>query len=230
VEAKWLHKQDRERILVFCAGWGMDERPFQKLDANCYDVLILYNFKKITSDSEIRGVINRYREKILIGWSMGVWCGQKLFKNRTTFDRTIAVNGTLCPIHDHYGIPRDLFFSTLQKWSPETRMKFYRRMCRDKGLMSTFLENMPARGVEDQKEELAGYLQSADCIDSSESIYSEIIVSDNDLVVATSNQVAFWEGCKTTILAGSHFPFYQWKSWDELLLRSGTNETQAQEI
>lgn len=218
----WLSERREERLLIFCNGWGMDEKPFAELATAGLSVLVLSNFTYLSSRD--RDVVlslikdfERYTERFLLAWSMGVWVAQKLFVgHENLFHKTIAVNGTLCPISEQYGIPRELFRSTARGWSETSRQKFYRRMCGEKQLTEQFLKNEPERSVSDQQEELIWYLEQVDCLPEEERLFNEVWVSDNDRVMPTKSQLSYW-GSEVKMLNGGHFPFYQNKSWRELL-------------
>lgn len=214
----WLHKENRNRLIVFCNGWGMDGQPFRPLESHEYDVLNLYDFRNLECNKELDTLLAGYGEYILIGWSMGVWAGQKIFAESSyQFTRTIAINGTLCPIDDHYGIPRELFVGTMKGWSDLARCKFYHRLCGSMEIEHCFLANQPDRSLTDQQDELAYYLDAACCMKREESMYSEVIVSDRDRIVPTAHQLEFWGKEVAVQLAGSHFPFYHFSRWDDLL-------------
>jgi len=222
MQYSWLAKNREKRLLVFCNGWGMDEKPYNKLTATGIDVLVLSDFSDLSS-RDCEGVIpgidafGHYQERILLAWSMGVWAAHKLFaRSESAFQRKIAVNGTLCPIHDRYGIPRELFGVTAQAWSESSKEKFYRRMCGEKNLTREFMDNAPARGIADQQRELNWYLEQVDCLSSTEAFYSEVWVSTKDRIMATENQLNFW-GDDVRFVSGGHFPFYRKSCWHELL-------------
>lgn len=222
----WLHKHKRNRVIVFCNGWGMDARPFAPLTSREFDVVNLYDFRELDTDQLPSGIFTDYAERILIGWSMGVWAGQRLFADcHQAFSRKLAINGTLCPIDSRFGIPRELFAATKEAWSELSRRKFYHRLCGSKEVEQRFLDHQPERTLIDQQAELACYLERCDCLEQQHSIYHEVAVSDNDRIVPTANQLAFWRDArgdgwddeKVIRLTGSHFPFYRWPGWDELL-------------
>ncbi len=218
MEVSWLHKGKNKKLIVFCNGWGMDGCPFVELASSDYDVCMFYDYRQIGGQLPIESDFWQYRQIHLISWSMGVWAGQKLFADkRHLLDRTIAVNGTLCPIDDNYGIPVQVYDATLARFSEATRLKFYQRMCREKSVIKRFLARQPERSVQDQAEELLTVKKMADCQESKRSIYREVLVSEQDFIVPTANQLNFWRHGSVTRLKGYHFPFYLWRSWDQLL-------------
>lgn len=214
----WLHKEGRDRLLVFCNGWGMDPRPFLVLAASAYDVLNLYDFRNVRECGAPLDLLAEYDERLLLGWSMGVWAGQQLFAgHEQLFTRTIAVNGTLCPVDDRYGIPRKLFAGTMEGWSESARHRFYRRLCGEREVEERFLQNQPLRSLADQQDELAYYLETAGHLERERSIYREVVISAKDRIVPTAHQLAYWGEAGVVRLAGGHFPFYCWDCWDDLL-------------
>ena len=196
----------------------MDDRPFRLLTATDYDVCMLYDYSQLQEDDGGTQNLNEYDGVILIGWSMGVWAGQRLFADISEkFSRTIAINGTLCPISDRFGIPEKIFDSTLLGFAVEARSKFYRRMCRDKTNLDLFLANQPQRALESQHMELKSLRENVDCLSSENAIYNEIIVADSDWIIPSKNQYQFWHDRKIFNIQGFHFLFYLWQSWDQLL-------------
>jgi biotin synthesis protein BioG len=221
----WLHRYNRDRLLVFCNGWGMDGRPFMPLQVHAYDVLMCYDYTDLEIDKDIVELIGSYSEAHLLGWSMGVWAGQRLFTAKADlFRRKIAINGTLCPIHDQFGIPIEIFSSTLDNFNETARLKFYRRMCRERGILGAFLGNQPERKIQDQRLELEHLLHTTDCLPAEASIYTDIVIAERDFIMPTANQERFWAQKKVHIIDGSHFLFYGWKSWDNLLCDIGSGD------
>lgn len=217
MKSAWLHQQHQDRLIIFCSGWGMDANPFLPLSAKQFDVLMLFDYGDPDLDFDVEILARHYPCIFLVSWSMGVWVGQQIFRSWShLFQRTIAINGTLCPIHDQLGIPVQLYTATVEQFSVSTRLKFYRRMCRQQSL-ETFLENQPQRSVESQSLELAALQGQVGCQDAGETIYSQVFIASHDLVIPTANQLTFWQGRKVCRIKGSHFLFYNWQSWDELM-------------
>lgn len=218
MKGSWLHRTGRKELIVFCNGWGMDGTPFQPLTSSDYDVYMLYDYQDLIPAQPIMDIVRGYQQVSLISWSMGVWVGQKLFADSTgLFHRTLAINGTLCPIDDRLGIPEKIFAETLSGFSEITRMKFYRRMCREKTNLKMFLSRQPLRLASEQRNELASLQTNVDCISAEQSIYQEIIVAEYDWIIPSANQLRFWSGKSINAIAGFHFLFYLWPSWDHLL-------------
>jgi pimeloyl-[acyl-carrier protein] methyl ester esterase len=224
METVWLHNNDRQNLIIFCNGWGMDGGPFRFLTSSDYDVYMLYDYRKLNMP-DIGAIAGKYIQVHLVSWSMGVWAGQKLFSAIAhLFHRTIAINGTLCPIDNRFGIPAKVFDATMVEFNEKARAKFYKRMCREKNNLNLFLSSQPQRSLEEQGEELTALRKMVDCLPVDQSIYREIIVAEKDFIMPTVNQLHYWQGIQTgqvTPVAGFHFLFNLWSSWDQLLDFSG---------
>ncbi len=213
----WLHRNSKKNLLVFCAGWGMDERPFKHLKTSRYDVLFLYDFNNIDEDVRCITQLSGYEKFYLVAWSMGVWWGRQLFGNTQIFAHTVAINGTLCPIDRTYGIARHIMVATLESWSETTREKFYRRMCRNSEVMQAFMRTRPQRTIASQQRELAYYLATIKGFQNDDDFYENIVISEKDFVVTTKNQRRFWADRNVINISGGHLPFFSWQSWDDML-------------
>ncbi len=196
----------------------MDEHPFKHLIAKKYDIVMINDYSELDYDLPIVELVNSYEECILLGWSMGVLAGQQLFADKKDiFQKLIALNGTLQPISDAYGIPVDTFQATFNNFNEATRLKFYKRMCKEKLLLKKFLRTKPKRDLDDQREELAQLLKRKTIFLPEDSIYTEVIITLHDYIIPTENQKRFWNNMNINLIEGSHFPFYSWESWDELV-------------
>lgn len=229
MKSSWLHQgRGRQELIIFCNGWGMDGTPFQPIGAERVDVLMFFDYVDLLPDRELAPLFQRYRAVFLVSWSMGVWAGQQVFAPWSRcLRRALAINGTLCPVHDQFGIPLSVFNATREQFGGAARLKFYRRMChngrdsRGGNVLETFIANQPQRSLENQARELAALSNTAGRLPVSTSIYSDIVIGEQDLIMPTANQDAFWhghgQGREVRHVEGSHFLFYEWQSWDALL-------------
>ena len=217
--AHWLVDNRSQKLIIFCNGWGMDHHPLAHLGSADHDVLILSDYTSLDVAVDIDGLGARYGEINLICWSFGVWAGPRLFVDAAEmFTRKIAVNGTMRPIDDRYGIPRQFFEATLDHFSVTVRDRFYRRMCRPVSVLELFLENSPRRSVINQKAELDKLAGLVARSDEPEHFYDTAIIASRDLIIPTVNQLSYWQGrCPIVNIEGCHYPFAGWRSWSDIL-------------
>lgn len=200
---KWLNKKDNQKLIIFFNGWGMDECIINHLQAEDYDVLMFYDYNTPETDFDFSN-LNLYPKKYLIAWSMGVMMA-------TLFDidyvSKTAINGTLKPIDNKYGIPRRIYDLTLTAFSLEGAKIFIKNMYKENGNLPE-----PQREFENQKSELEALTHYEAKQDFK---YDRIIISTKDSIIPTKNQAAFW-GIEPNTESG-HAPFNLFNKWSELL-------------
>lgn len=200
---KWLNKDNNINLILFFNGWGMDESVVKHLNTCDYDVLMFFDYNNLNTDLDF-SVFNNYKNKYLIAWSMGVMIAS-LFNIEYT--SKTAINGTLKPIDNNFGIPEKIYNLTLKSFSPESAKKFIKNMYNeDFGILNI------NRDFENQKSELKALLTYK----ANENFkYDKVIISSKDKIIPTKNQTAFW-GIEPNIDSG-HAPFNIYSSWNELL-------------
>jgi biotin synthesis protein BioG len=102
---KWLNNQKQKELIIFFNGWGMDESVVSHLQPDNFDVLMFYDYNSLNTDFDFN-MLNKYCSKNLVAWSMGVMIGT-LFN--IDYEIKTAINGTLNPIDDKYGIPKKIY-------------------------------------------------------------------------------------------------------------------------
>lgn len=213
MQCHWLNKKNNNNLIVFFAGWSFDYFPFEFLDCNNNDVLAVYDYNEITEIPEFKD----YKYKMLITWSMGVYIAYLLKDKFKDFDKKIAVNGTVYPVDDNYGIPHKTFNLTLKYAQTGLEGKFYKNVFNNDDLYKKYTQNPVQRTIENRVSELHklnNMIQSADN-EYNGHFYDKAIVSNNDKIIPTKNQIAFWKN-KAVLIDCGHFPFYNYKSWDEI--------------
>ena len=135
MEIKTINNRSR-KVILFFADWGMDHQPFGHLQGDDYDIVILYNYT--TLESRLLEVIKNYRQINIIALGAGVWAASatfgQIYHSLTTsgsftsgsspagtsnrfriirllkkIGRAIAIDGTLCPVSNIWGIPQEIF-------------------------------------------------------------------------------------------------------------------------
>ena len=64
----FIIKNNQKHLLLFFAGWGMDETPFLQIRPTNKDWLICYDYRSLEFDADI---LQEYSEITLIAWCMG---------------------------------------------------------------------------------------------------------------------------------------------------------------
>lgn len=212
---KWLNKAENKKIIIFFNGWGMDENVVKHLDCEDYDVLMFYDYNTLDTDFDF-SLLNIYYEKNLIAWSMGVMVGGEYKTNLLPLNQTIAINGTLKPINVEFGIHPKIYDLTIKGFNEKGRARFIKSMFNKEQDINC------SRDIENQKAELIALKEICKLIPTStlplgegKMLYNKILIGDNDKIIPTKSQVAFW-GIEPNLESG-HCPFFEFTKWSELL-------------
>ncbi len=214
MQSHWLNKQNNDKLIIFFAGWSFDHKPFEFLDCKDYDVLILYDY-----GNESLPQIPVYKQYFLIAWSMGVYTAYRLRNELPDFTKKIAVNGTTLPVDDNYGIPVKPFLLTLRHAKIGLEGKFYQNIFDSQAEFERYMKTPVERSIENREEELLKLYERIKLSETDyENYYDIAVVSTNDKIIPPKNQLNFWGNTAQTFESG-HFPYYNFKSWTEILCR-----------
>lgn len=212
----WLNKKDgNKKLLLFFCGWSFDYKPFERLECNDYDVLMLYDYNDLSIPIEILG----YEEYFLITWSMGVFVAYLLKEKLPEFKEKIAINGTPFPVDNEKGIPIKTFDLTLKHVETGLQGKFQRNLFKTEEEFQKYLQNPVAREIPNQASELVSLKKLIDKTDVDyKKYYNRAIISNTDKIIPTRNQHNCWDNvCPVVVLNSGHFPFYDFESWNDIL-------------
>jgi biotin synthesis protein BioG len=181
-----------DRLILIFAGWAMDPTPFSHLSKNGYDVMVVWDYRALDFDENW---VSKYNEICLIAWSFGVFAAAStLGRIRSLITQRIAINGTLSPINDSLGIPRDIFNKTVEGMDERNLRKFYRRMMDSAQTFNSFWEHRPQRPIDELIAELKLYGAYANTLKAEISKWDRAIVGLNDAIFPAANQLKAWTG------------------------------------
>ena len=219
MKAYWLNKENNENLIVFFAGWSFDENPFKNIVCKNYDVIIIYDYNDLSLPDKLNN-LSEYKNKILITWSMGVYAAylhKGLFEN---FDKKIAINGTIYPVDDKYGIPVKIFELTLKHAQTGLKEKFYKNIFHTQEEYEKYLQNPVQRSIENRVSELENlYKDIKNNLVEYEKFYDYAIVSEFDKTIPPKNQIESHKKNNTPFitLPYGHHLFYNFSSWEEII-------------
>lgn len=205
--------RQRARLILFFAGWGMDETPFLHCCPQESDLMVCYDYRELDFNDTL---LANYREIHLVAWSMGVWAASKALSwyQELPITRSIAVNGTPYPVDEERGIPPAIFNGTLEGLNAASLLKFQRRMCGGSEAYERFRSIAPCRSWEELKEELAVIGTLCTVLPPSDWKWDRAFIGENDRIFPPQAQQKAWEGVCPAIEHGSEAHYD-----DELLQR-----------
>lgn len=204
-----------KKLILFFNGWGMDDRAISHIPSNNFDVIMLNEYTDMQLDPSI--IIN-YESIYIVAWSLGVWVANAwLQKNVITPTKTIAINGTLLPIHSDCGIAPDAFQGTIDHWNETNRTKFQMRMFKDRTIFTCNINKLPIRTIREQKEELTILQNLIFSSNIPYVIWNKVFIGSDDLIFGAENQLQFWQDNGNILqLSMPHYPFLELQTWDKI--------------
>lgn len=214
----WLIKNNSEKLIIFFNGWSLDENIVNHLNSDEYDVVMFYDYDNFETLNNIISQINNYKELNVIAWSFGVWACGTTIDNFDKLKNVIAINGTLIPIDNNFGISKKMFNLTLSNLSEITYPKFFKNMFSKEADFS----KLSHRNIENQKQELVQIqeLSSKNTCNENNVFFNKIIIGSQDKIISAKNQLNFWEESKSAHIIKiecGHYIFDLFKTWDEIL-------------
>ena len=214
----WLNKQNKENLIIFFAGWSFDETPFKFLDCGDFDVIIMYDYNKLDLP---KTDFSNYKNINLIAWSMGVFVAYLLKDKLPKFTKKIAINGTIKPVDYEFGIPQKPFLLTLRHAKTGLEGKFYQNIFNKNEEFEKYIKAPVKRTIENRETELRALYEKIKTTEINYThFYDKALISTHDKIIPTKNQVNFWqENSEIEMLESGHFPYYNFKSWNEILCK-----------
>ena len=201
MKQQFIINNSQKQLLLFFAGWGMDETPFLHIQPAGCDWMICYDYRSLEFDTTL---MQAYSEITLIAWSMGVWAAsQVLSKVSLPIRRRIAINGTPFLIDEKRGIPPAIFMGTLEGLNEASLRKFQRRMCADGNVFARFQLTAPERSIEELKEELAAVAEQYQILPTGTFAWEQAIIGESDRIFPPTNQRAAWKGISMSNIDGN---------------------------
>ena len=224
MQYQWLNKNDHKKVIVIFSGWGFPSSVFSHFleNKNDYDVLFIYDYRQLTIDLPD---LDLYQSRFLIAWSFGVssfdlWQKKQHEKKQDiSFDRIIAINGTLQGVDRYMGIPPKVMQKTIDTLSQQSFREFAKRC-----FISEMLPKDLTVNIEERKTELEAIMNRN--ANESFNTWDLVWVSKKDKIFPSNNVSRAWQQYndfrekKTDIkeIDAPHAPFHLWSNWDEVLL------------
>lgn len=192
MKSLWVsrNRENRRAIMLF-AGWGCGASMFGGLSKPGYDIIVFWDYRDESFDeSEMAG----YDELYLIGWSMGVLEATRVLADSALpIVGCLAVNGTLTPVDDRFGIPTVIFNGTLEGLNPRNLLKFYRRMCGSSAVFDKYKSRLPERELSELTEELSLIGCRSVRRAPARWKWSAALIGGSDAIFPSANQKAAWQ-------------------------------------
>ena len=192
------------------------------------DLLALYDYRDLEQSDDLANLPwDSYEAVTIVAWSLGVWAAEQVVPHWSilpTKQRLIAVAGSPYPMHDQWGIPKQIFVGTLEGLTDENRQRFNRRMCGGKRYKQLY-DILSERPTTELRDELQAVYDSLATPEASESTphtrlaWDLAIIGERDQIFPAKNLSTLWKAVNVPTLLfsdGYHYLFDLWQSWSEL--------------
>ena len=192
------------------------------------DLLALYDYRDLEQSDDLADLPwDSYEAVTIVAWSLGVWAAEQVVPHWSilpTKQRLIAVAGSPYPMHDQWGIPKQIFVGTLEGLTDENRQRFNRRMCGGKRYKQLY-DILSERPTTELRDELQAVYDSLAIPEASESTphirlaWDLAIIGERDQIFPEKNLSTLWKAVNVPTLLlpdGYHYLFDLWQSWSEL--------------
>ncbi|HCL57192.1 MAG TPA: hypothetical protein DHW82_09330 [Spirochaetia bacterium] len=218
MKVSWLSKTGKRELIVFFAGWAMDENPVKHLKNDSYDIAVFYDYRNLMLPDDFWKEFSAYKNIFVLSWSMGVWAAglnQAVFPmDKSVF---IAFNGTGMPVDDRFGIPVKIFSMTINNMSEKGRELFFQGMFEKEDDYHRFTR--PERNLEEQVDELIrlrNMTLEKPLLDLS--FFKKAFIGKKDKIIPSKNQSRYWNNqTEIKMLDAGHYPFFLWDSWEKII-------------
>lgn len=217
------------QLIIYFCGWGMTPATVSHLTLpdQC-DLLALYDYRILELSDDLADLPwDSYEAVTIVAWSLGVWAAEQVVPHWSvlpTKQRLIAVAGSPYPMHDQWGIPKQIFVGTLEGLTDENRQRFNRRMCGGKRYKQLY-DILSERPTTELRDELQAVYDSLATPEASESTphtrlaWDLAIIGERDQIFPAKNLSTLWKAVNVPTLLlpdGYHYLFDLWQSWSEL--------------
>ena len=186
-------------ILIF-AGWGSDPRLYAEIEPDGWDTAVVWDY---TSDDFPIDFLRSYSTLYVYAWSMGVWAAARVLKGIKP-DAAFAINGTVTPRDDRFGIPEQIYDATHDSLNERNLQKFRLRMAGDRLTAARLERLLPSPDIDGLKLQLRYIFNNPATPDF---VWTRAYVSDSDRIFPSSSQSAYWQthGVEVRNIAGAHY-------------------------
>ena len=192
------------------------------------DLLALYDYRDLEQSDDLADLPwDSYEAVTIVAWSLGVWAAEQVVPHWSilpTKQRLIAVAGSPYPMHDQWGIPKQIFVGTLEGLTDENRQRFNRRMCGGKRYKQLY-DILSERPTTELRDELQAVYDSLATSEEPETTprtrlaWDLAIIGERDQIFPAKNLSTLWKAVNVPTLLlpdGYHYLFDLWQSWSEL--------------
>ena len=160
-----------------------------------------------------------YTQISVIAYSYGVWALNYVYNQDLLpqVDSSCALCGTFCPIDNEYGVNEKVYEIMMRSLNADTIDKFEKKMAI--GSSSPLNIKSANRKIENLLDELLNIkIVSKNTWFKKNFDFDKVVLAKKDRIFPYSSQSNFWAAHRNKVeLECGHFPFFEFRDFDEIL-------------
>jgi pimeloyl-[acyl-carrier protein] methyl ester esterase len=212
---EWLKQSGFPTLVIFFTGWGMNASSTNHLETGDYDFLVCSGYTDI---GEIAG-LEKYGKILVVGYSMGVMAAEGFMqKTHLNPSATIAINGSVRPVSDEYGIGIEQYRVFNKGLTENSYKTFIFNMSGSAAVFRRYLRSSPGMDIPALQHELTAIETLQETIEAYRP-WDKVILCEGDNIFPYEGLRKYWkDSCSEFIIFDApHYPFFLWENWDEIL-------------
>lgn len=114
------------RLIILFSGWSTSPDFYTGISSEGWDVMVVYDY---SDDGVSVRIPDRYSTVLVVAWSLGVTAAEMALRHEAhRVAAAFAVNGTLAPADDIYGIPSGIYHDTEMSLNERNLRRFRHRL------------------------------------------------------------------------------------------------------
>ena len=190
---EFIRKEGNGRLILIFGGWSTEPSFYKDLTIEGWDILAVTSY---TDFQFPLSLLEEYHTVVLFAWSLGVIASYNCIpKEKISF--AIAINGTICPVSDEYGIPEEIFKGTKDYLTERNLIKFRKRMCGPdyEDVKDRFSQNPDIAKLKKELQFIEDYSKAASTLEGKGTegkYFNRVYISEEDRIFPSSNQLREW--------------------------------------
>lgn len=205
MQSKWIKKDSNDTLILMFMGWACDEGMLEGVNFENCDILSFFDYSGDLNCVEVED-FSRYEHIVIVAWSFGVWVADFLSAKGLLpkVEKAMAINGTVKPIHNDYGIREVNFRLTVKGLERVGLSKFYENICSEKSVNCC------------KREDIAQINELKNLEIQSKQEYNPVLVWDlalvglKDVIFNPKNMINYWDSVGVKVVKCEnveHYPF-----------------------
>ncbi len=210
---------NKSSLIVFFCGFYTDANCFIEFDNGKNDLLFVYDYSDMENNPLEYFDFLDYTKVSVIAYSYGVWALNYVYNQNLLpkIGSSCALCGTFCPIDNEYGVNEKIYDLMARSLNSDTIEKFEQKMAL--GATSPLKIKSANRKIENLSDELLNIkVVSKRTWFKKNFEFDKVVLAKKDRIFPYSSQANFWAAHKHKVeLECGHFPFFEFKDFDEIL-------------